>query len=260
MPPLRVNLIALLSRFQAICSMRTGSPSIRTGSASPSAYSRTPLLSRLGQRPVPCTAGSPRRAASGTRLTASLPVLVRDMSSRSSMIRAWLWTVRRIVVAARMHRRQGLRLGQRRQQLGVDVDQVERMLQLVRHHRQELVLQLALLRSPRRIAGLCRRQPALLAAPRRWPFRSCRGRSWRSPARRRCAAAPSRRWRRRRCRPCAASSARRARARSASASRSSLGGHAGGPVLVGEEDRRTAGRWPPRRRSRRRAARRGSSS
>ena len=120
-PPRGVNFIALLSRFQTICSTRTGSASIRTGVGQAFGVQPHALAARLGAAPRRCMAGSPRRAAAARGCSASLPVLVRDRSSRSSMICAWLCTVRRIVAAARCTAGDVLRLGQPHQQLGVDV-------------------------------------------------------------------------------------------------------------------------------------------
>ena len=86
-PPDGVNLIALLSRFQAIWRRRTGSACTISGSAVRFTSSAMPFCS-ASRATAPIE--SPTMNGSGTRCCciASLPVITRDTSSRSSTRRA----------------------------------------------------------------------------------------------------------------------------------------------------------------------------
>ena len=99
-PPAEVNLMALVRRFHTSCCRRMASPS--TGGVAPSIELRTviPFASAAGviESVVISMIGprSTRRVSSR-----SLPVTMRDTSSRSSTIRVWAFTFRSIASMAR---------------------------------------------------------------------------------------------------------------------------------------------------------------
>src|SRR5712691_9225020 len=82
-PPGGVNLIALESRFQTICCTRPESPMTRVDAAVNAAWSCTPFASAPGRRAsiTVCTIGP---TWIGCRSIRTLPVMMRDTSSRSS--------------------------------------------------------------------------------------------------------------------------------------------------------------------------------
>ena len=138
-PPTSVYFAALLSRFANTWTMRVGSASSGSSSLRQRQRQLLPLLGdqrpadldRLQQQRRPA-----RRAACCSSI---LPWLTRDTSSRSSSSRFMCCTCRSMT--ARYVDRQLLVVGRRRVQ---DLDGVEdrrqRIAQLVRQHRQELVL------------------------------------------------------------------------------------------------------------------------
>ncbi|MNP34400.1 hypothetical protein D3C76_1276840 [compost metagenome] len=99
--PSGVNFKALLSRFQTICSRRIGSACSHTSVSGSSLISMpTPAATAMG---LSTSMISSSRCLNSTRVVSSLslPVVMREISSRSSIICAWLRTARKIAWVAR---------------------------------------------------------------------------------------------------------------------------------------------------------------
>ncbi len=184
LPPVGVNLSALLSRFQTICSSRTGSASIAAAAGSSCQVQRQLALRRIDLQ-----------IASQTR--AIVLGAVDACAVQAQLAGAQARQIEQVVddlgltehgapdhVGRLRHRRRLARCGQSQQQLGIHEDQVQRVLQLVRHHGQKLFLQGERARQFGR-GGLLLGQRVLRAAPRCACPRSDRARCSRSrPARR----------------------------------------------------------------------------
>ena len=93
-PPAAVNFTALESRFQTTCCSRSGSP-WTSGDSTPRSTDEGNLL-RLGRRPDGVERPHRRPTATSLRATfsRSLPVVIRDTSSRSSISLAWARALR----------------------------------------------------------------------------------------------------------------------------------------------------------------------
>ncbi len=88
-PPFGVNLIAFIKRFQTTCCSRSGSPLIGPAFGSMSDCRRSPLAWAVG-RTASSAASSTRGRSSGRMSSRIFPLMMRDMSSRSSI--SWSWT------------------------------------------------------------------------------------------------------------------------------------------------------------------------
>ena len=139
-PARGVNLIAFESRFQTTCCSRVGSPGhLRDVAATIDARARGPSHPRRARR---VSSASSTHAGEVDRLESSrsLPVMMRDTSSTSSMICAC--DVR--VALDRLERAAGRFLGRAApdaQHARVAKDRVQRRAQLVRQRRQKFILQ-----------------------------------------------------------------------------------------------------------------------
>ena len=96
MPPRGVNLIALLTRFHTTCCSRSGSPSTSIASSPARSPVFTPRASAVGCKPSTTLAASVRTSTSLIR-SRTLPEMIRETSSRSSMSRACAWALRSMV-------------------------------------------------------------------------------------------------------------------------------------------------------------------
>ena len=146
-----VNLMALLSRFQTTCCMRAGSHMI---ACAPSmSHSSLIRLASAAGRTESTAASRIERTLTARNSSRSFPVMIREMSSRSSMS----WACSRVLRSMISIARRAGRLVQvtARQQARPAEDRVERRAQLVRQRGQELVL--------RAVGGLGL-QPRLLLA------------------------------------------------------------------------------------------------
>ena len=99
-PPGSQNLTELLSRFITTCCKRTASPQTSLALSASSRLTRTSFSCAAGV--VASTAASiTLRRSSGDSSSLSLPLMMRDTSSRSSISRACRLALRRIVSMAR---------------------------------------------------------------------------------------------------------------------------------------------------------------
>ena len=203
-PPRGVNLTALDSRFQTTCWRRSGSPLARAASGS----SRRSTLDALGVGGGAdgVDGGLDRldQVHAAATFSRSLPVMMREMSSRSSMI--WPWA--RALRSMAGHGAPEARLVELAvaQEPGPAEDGVERRAQLVGDGAQELVLERGWPPRPRgapparwrRGRAILLQRPVGLKSVRR---PAARGRR-RSRATRRPWRPGTRPWRRRRRRAC----------------------------------------------------------
>jgi len=109
-PPGGVNFSVLLTRFRKICSTRTTSAKMDGSSAS---TARAICFVCASLRSASVIRSMMGRHFTGERLSVSFPVCSRERSSRSSMICACAWTVRRMVSAARDSRGETCTSGER---------------------------------------------------------------------------------------------------------------------------------------------------
>ena len=136
-PPRGVNLIAFVSRCQAIWRRRLSSPRTTTGVSGTETLSTTPFA-RAAESTVAsaCCAASP--SVVGRLSTCSSPVSARETSRRSLVSCAWSRTLRSI--ASRPRDDVGSIELSGPQQVDPAQHGVERRAQFVGHRREELVL------------------------------------------------------------------------------------------------------------------------
>jgi hypothetical protein len=99
-PPCGVNLIAFDNRFHTICWSRSASPRTAIGRSGSDAVRKMRFASAAG-----CTTSTAARViatrSTGRKSKRHSPATMRDMSSRSSISRAWAYALRRIELTAR---------------------------------------------------------------------------------------------------------------------------------------------------------------
>ena len=105
-PPRGVNLMAFDSRFQITCWRRSASPSTGLASGAIETSRRIPLASAAG-RTLSSAASMMRRRSTGLKSSRSLPVMMRETSSRSAISCACARALRSIVSSASRARRPG---------------------------------------------------------------------------------------------------------------------------------------------------------
>ena len=137
-PPFGVNLTALVSRFQTTCRSRPGSPCTWVGVASRSVWIRTPLASAAGRTDSMAASTTEARSTTCTS-SCTLPVVMRLMSSRSSIICAWALALRWMVFSPLVT--SSPRCAAPTTKRCPTQNGVERRPQFVRQRRQEFVLQ-----------------------------------------------------------------------------------------------------------------------
>ena len=138
-PPGSVYFAALLSRFENTCARRVASPSTGSGSRGSATSSAWPRASMNGRAVSTRVCARTSRSSTRSCRSASLPVVMRDTSSRSSTSRT-IWRSWRSIIS---RARRATARGRRRASLQ-DLERVaqrrERVAQLVRERREELVL------------------------------------------------------------------------------------------------------------------------
>ena len=136
-PPAGVNLIAFETRFQVIWRRRSASPRIVKRSTIGGAAIVIPLASALG-RSDSTTAAVIGASGSGRSCNRSLPVTMRDTSSRSSMSSACCRALRSMISSA--SDRRSSRTEPRPQHADPAEHDVQRSAELVRQRGEEFVL------------------------------------------------------------------------------------------------------------------------